>query len=285
MKVKQIWKTNNFAKAKHYPLSGQQFIIPFDLNYPGKKVITSYALLDGNTMFIVWENGMPQSKMILVNGGHAGTFSYNSTTNIITTCARDDNEKPWIVELKYEPNSIKMFNDTKELFPLDFYNRVSIDETNRYMILSNIYGAINILDIKKQYSLIFSTSLQKYGIEPNSNPVDNTTHTIQSVTFTFPYIFISAGNVNNKDERIIYVIDIKCENQNMAIILNKKDFNIPDIKGYHFETEGVFYSQQYCEVLIGINKTEAFLNKFNPKTHSELYSANIWDFLKAGKNI
>lgn len=270
---KRIWKTKanqqDYLGIKH--TSGLQYAIRLS----DGSVMSSYAskvLGRTDTVFIKWSPlGSLITAMQVLYGGHGGTFGYDEKTNTIYSY-RDNvlSNLKEIISFNYTPNTNLNFDQGTHIATVNEYTRANVDTPNNKYVTSNYAGKVSIGELSNWEEQV-SLNIFDYKLDPQIN-------TIQATALAYPYLFITSGNVDNKDPRLITCVNVETK----QLIFQDKIVAGKDIKAFtplslhnHLEPEGIYWDYSKRELVVGFNKTERdFLMK---RVHSELYSTNKYN--------
>lgn len=291
---KKLWETtdgnpdefgNNHVGALQfsYVMSNGEILASYA--YKGKQNQSNLS----DCQYLHWSaKGVLIDSMIVQGGQHGASFGYDEANNLIYSQIKDlSGGKNWLATFPYTPHAV-INSDSSTVTKwceIETYVRPNVDLTNGLWIGSQMDGTVevcNISDLKAgNYFPIIRFKLQDFGWNPVPSGVTNNSkyNTIQANSIAYPYAFFTAGDVNNKDDRLVMCINLITQ----SVIFNYQiepsqdiQLKVPIEYGGHFEPEGIYPDLAHDQLMIGFNVSEYRDTAHNVMiSHSGLWSIPI----------
>lgn len=280
--ISKVWST----KKEKLTFNGliHTSAMQYSIKLSNGDVLSSYQFRNNhsNCAFIMWnKDGIVKSYMYVLGGDHTGSFSYDEETNTIYTEVKNvKNDTYYLGTLSYIPSKTVSYKDMNQWCQVSHYYRCSVDLNSNYWLGSDIDGDLVLCKLDDliigSFNPVQKLNLKDFGFKPLPLGVinDGSYNTMQASSLSYPYVFITSGDVNNEDARKVTCINLETEKIIFNYALSESDFNlsIPTIKGGHFEPEGVYLNDN--DLMVGFNTSEISAYK-KLKTYSSLYKISL----------
>lgn len=151
-------------------------------------------------------------------------------------------------------------------------------------IKGNLYLGLKSDLVRGNFKPVKTFNLNDCQLTPTlKDASDGTTNTIQANALAYPYVFITSGDENNKDPRLITCIHAETGQVIFQDQLNLTgDIKLPKHKlndFFRFEPEGVYWNLTNQSLMVGFNRSQAsFLSSlFGYACRSALYETKKYN--------
>lgn len=292
---KKLWETVDAANTDEF---GNSHIgaLQFSYQLSTGEVLASYAYKGtkdasgiSDCQFLKWDkSGKLESSMIIQGGLHGASFGYDETNNVIYSQIEDvSTKKKYLCTFPFTAG--KVISSTSSAVTkwceMDSYVRPNVDLTNGLWLGSQTDGAVevcNISDLKAgNYLPIIQFKLSDFGWNPVPSGVtnDGKYNTVQANSIAYPYAFFTAGDVNNKDDRLVLCVNLITQSMVFNYQMEPAQdvtLAVPIDNGGHFEPEGIYPDLTNNQLIIGFNVSEYRDDAHTVMIgHSAIYSVPI----------
>lgn len=239
------------------------------MEYTGKQSSGSTVT---DTEYVRWNmDGTVIDSMVVQGGGHGSSFGahlVNGTPEIYTAMKSLDGSTNHVGKFTWQPNSVvSLGKGVTDLCTVSGFRRVSVDFENKWLMTSNISGAIEVChldDVENgTWAPIYRFNVTQFGLHPTKTPDNGAitgSNTLQSNDMYFPYLFINAGDVNHTDQPTLWCINVITESLVFKQVNTTDRFgadilNQSTSEKYDFEPEtiGIYHDSDDFYVLQGFN--------------------------------
>lgn len=187
----------------------------------------------GDTLYMLQDStGYVVSAMTVVKGGHGASFDVEEADGKIyiwgSVGTDTEPENYSIARFPYVGGATLQSTDSRieRYITENKYIRVSVDLKHGYVLTSDFAGNEEVLklsDVKAgNYNVQYSINITNYGFDLKKQ-------TYQSQTLSFPYVIFHSGNMNMRDKRMMYAVNVVHGGQEFAVDeLNDIDLGITD---------------------------------------------------------
>lgn len=208
--VSKLKRIGNFSPQSDDGNKGRQYMVPLSNGqWLGSQVVQKNT--SRNTVYTLHNADFTiASRMIVVHGGHGASFNVEEADGkfyiwgSLGTDAETENYS--IARFPYVGGATLQSTDSriKRYITANKYLRVSVDFKHGYVLTSDRAGNEEVLklsDVKAgNYKIVYSFNIGNYGFHLSSQ-------TYQSQTLSFPYVIFHSGNINMKDDRMVYGVN------------------------------------------------------------------------------
>ncbi|KZL38734.1 phage tail spike protein [Secundilactobacillus collinoides] len=292
---KKLWETLDVANTDEF---GNNHIgaLQFSYQLSTGEILASYAYTGtkdassiSDCQFLKWDaTGKLESSMIVQGGLHGASFGYDETNNVIYSQIQDlTTGDKYLCTFPFTAGAVisSTSSAVTKWCAMDSYVRPNVDLTNGLWLGSQTDGTVevcNISDLKAgNYLPIIQFKLSDFGWNPVPSGVtnDGTYNTVQANSIAYPYAFFTAGDVNNKDDRLVLCVNLITQ----SVVFNYQmeptqdvALAVPIDNGGHFEPEGIYPDLTNNQLIIGFNVSEYRDDAHTVMIgHSAIYSVPI----------